>query len=106
MESQDYPIVHFEAMVRLATALKALPAQILEHEYSGEVFGSWYLTFRHQGIVSQLTYDGREDQLLLRRSSDRKRPYCFGAELRVGSGTGIGFLGPDTIQEVCRAIAS
>jgi hypothetical protein len=39
MEPQDYPIAHFEGMSRLARAMKALPAQILEHQYHSEAFG-------------------------------------------------------------------
>jgi len=106
MESQDYPIAHFERMTCLAHALKKLPAQILEHRYSGESFGSWYMTLRHKGQVSQLVYDGRDDHLGLRRSSDRKPPYSYGAEQRVGSGKGFGALDAVAIEEICRALAS
>jgi hypothetical protein len=106
MEPQDYAIAHFERMNRLACALKALPAQILEHQYSGESFGSWYLVVRHSGRVSQLTYDGRENYLTLSRSPDRKPPYCYGVEQRVGAGTGFGSLNAAAIEEVCRAVTS
>ena len=106
MEPQDYPIEHFDRMSRLAVALKGLPAQILEHRYFGESFGSWYVVIRHGGRVSQLTYDGRDDFLSLRRSSDRKSPYSFGSEQSVGAGTGLGSLSAAAIEEVCRAVTS
>jgi hypothetical protein len=106
MEPHDYPIAHFERMTRLALALKGLPAQVLEHQYSGESFGSWYLVIRHGGRVSQLVYHGREDHLGLRRSSDRKPPYSYGAEQTVGAGAGLGNLDAAAIEEVCRAVTS
>jgi hypothetical protein len=106
MEPHDYPIAHFERMSRLAVALKALPAQILEHWYSGESFGSWYVVIRQGGRVLQLAYDGREDHLGLRRSSDRKPPYSYGAEQTVGVGGGLGNLDAAAIEEVCRAVTS
>jgi hypothetical protein len=106
MEPHDYPIAHFERMSRLAVALKVLPAQILEHRYLGESFGSWYVVIRQGGRVSQLTYDGREDYLGLRRSSDRKPPYSYGPEQSVGAGTGLGSLDAVAIAEVCRAVTS
>lgn len=106
MEPHDYPIAHFERMGRLALALKALPAQVLEHQYLGESFGSWYVVIRQGGRVSQLTYDGREDCLGLRRSTDRKPPYSYGPEQRVGAGTSLGDLDSAAIAEVCRALTS
>ncbi|MGH8619338.1 MAG: hypothetical protein ACREUW_16745 [Burkholderiales bacterium] len=106
MEEQYYPIVHFEAMVRLAQALKALPAQVLEQQYSYESFGSWCVTLRHRGNVSRLNYDGRDDRLSVCRSLDRKPPYSFDVERSVGSGKGLGSLDSAAIEEVCRALAS
>jgi hypothetical protein len=106
MESHDYPIVHFDRMRRLAVALKALPAHILEHQYSGESFGSWYLVVRHNGRVSQLVYDGRDDHLGLRHSPDRKPPYSYGSAQSVGPGAGLGKLDAAAIEEICRAITS
>jgi len=106
VEPQDYPILHFERMSRLAVALKALPAQIIEHQYFGESFGSWHVVVRHGGLVSQLVYDGRDDHVGLRRSSDRKPPYRYGSEQSVGPGTGLGALDAAAIQEICRAVSA
>jgi len=105
MESHDYAIAHFESMSRFAAALKALPAQILEHSWSGQSFGSWCVVIRHGGRISQLTYDGREGHLALRHSTDRKPPYSYGAEQSV-AGNDLGSLSAAVIEEVCRAIAS
>jgi hypothetical protein len=104
MEAHDYPIVHFERMSRLARALKPLPAQVLDHNYSYESFGSWYVVVRHKGRVGQLIFDGRDNHLGLRWSADRKPPYQYGAEQTVDSGVGVDALEPAVIEKVCRAI--
>ena len=104
MEAQDYPIVHFERMGRLAHALKALPAQVLDHNYSYEHFGSWYVVVRHKGTVSQLSFDGRDNHLGLRRSTDRKPPYQYGEEETVETGAGVDALEVAVIERICRAI--
>ena len=105
MEAQDHPIAHFERMCRLAHALKALPAQILDHNYSYESFGSWYVVVRYKGVVSQLIFDGRDNHLGLRRSADRKPPYQYGVEQTIESGAGVDALEIAVIEKVCRAIA-
>jgi hypothetical protein len=69
MGPQDYPTEHFKAMAELATALKDLPAQIREHQYSYEAFGSWWVTMRHQGTGYRLVFDGRNRRLALESSS-------------------------------------
>lgn len=101
MEAQDHPIAHFESIARLAHALKALPAQILEHEYSCESFGSWYLVFRRKGVVGRLVFDGHENELVMQKSKDRKPPYHFGSERDVGSGVGVGVPDDSMIGEIC-----
>ena len=106
MEPQDYPIAHFERMSCRALAVKAPPAPILEHRYFGESFGSWYVVIRQGGRVSQLTYDGHDDCLRLRRSSYRKPPCSYGPGQSVGAGTAPGGLGAAAIDEVCRAVTS
>jgi hypothetical protein len=37
---------HFQEMDRLVTMLKGLPAQVLDHDYSNESFGTWSMTIR------------------------------------------------------------
>lgn len=75
MDAQDYPINHFDRMKELAVELKSVPAQLLEHEYSYESFGSWSLVFRCQGQVFRLTFDGKERWYVLQESAERKAPY-------------------------------
>jgi hypothetical protein len=106
MEPHDYATEHFERMSQLSRALKKLPAQVLEHRYLGDTFGSWYVVIRHSGRVSELSYDGRDDYLALRRSPDRKPPYSYGPQEPVGAGTGLGSLNGAAIEEVCRAVTS
>ncbi len=47
-------------MARAAAVLKPLSAQVLEHSYQYEVFGSWYTTIRCRGRVFRVVFDGRE----------------------------------------------
>ena len=104
MEAQDEPIAHFERMSKLGQALKALPAQILEHSYSYESFGSWSLVFRYKGQVHQIIYDDRDDHVGLRGSADRKPPYRYGLEKSLGTGAGLSSLDAAAIEEICRVI--
>jgi hypothetical protein len=62
-------------MKKLAVELKSLPAQVLEHEYSYESFGSWSLTLRYRGQVFRLTFDGKERWCVLQESAEWKAPY-------------------------------
>jgi hypothetical protein len=75
MEPQDYPIRHFEALAALATALKTLPAQVLDSTYSYESFGSWSITLRCKGITLRAVHDGRDREVSLQRSRTRKPPH-------------------------------
>ena len=75
MESQDYPIRHFEALATFATALKAIAAQVLDSEYSYESFGSWSITLRCKGITLRVVHDGRDREVTLQRSRTRKPPH-------------------------------
>lgn len=105
MDPQNYPAVHFERMRELTSVLRGLPAQVLNHEYRYESFGSWCLTLRYVGQVAQLVYDGRESALALRRAEERKPPYQFGPIEWEAAGAGVGELDRATIEEVCRVLA-
>jgi hypothetical protein len=85
MDAQDYPIHHFREMSALAATLKTLPAQVLEHTYSYETFGSWSTLLRYNGVRIQLTFEGRDFKLSLRRSSSRNHPDQWGVTLRTKS---------------------
>jgi hypothetical protein len=74
VDAQDYPIRHFEEMLALSKMLKALPAQVLEHHYSYQSFGSWQATIRCKGIGYRLSFDGKEGLIALERSESRKPP--------------------------------
>lgn len=73
--SQDYPIRHFELMRETAEALKSLPAQVLDHWYSYQTFGSWTLVVRYRGTPYKLIFDGKEGAYGLHRSAAKKHPY-------------------------------
>ena len=77
MDDQDYPVRHFARMAQFATELKSLPAQVLEHGYSYESFGSWWVTFRFGGIPFRATFDGKERRVVVERSTSRKPPYAW-----------------------------
>ncbi len=90
--------------MRLAYALKALPAQILEHEYSYESFGSWYLVFRHKGCVGRLVFDGHESELVLQKSKDRKTPYHFPSGDVLETGVEAKALDDSAIANICYVV--
>lgn len=92
MEAHDLPLAHFSGMARLVEALRTLPAQLLEHQYSLESFGSWVVVLKHKGRAAQVTFDGRDRHLSLRWSVDRKPPYSYGPESTVGEGAHFGEL--------------
>ena len=104
MEAQDYPIAHFEGVARLARALKQLPAQVLEHEYSYESFGSWLLVVRHKGIVGRIVFDGHESDLGIQTSKDRKPPYRYGSLTEMERGLGADSLDDAMVEKICGVI--
>jgi hypothetical protein len=73
-------------MGRLAAGLKAMPAQVLEHIYSYESFGSWAVIIRYRGQPFRVVFDGKENEYLLERSTSRELPYrwqCLSWQKRV-----------------------
>jgi hypothetical protein len=74
VDSQDYPIQHLESMTLLASELKNLPAQILQHQYSYESFGSWAIVLRAKGVRLRIAFDGKESAYSIERSHARKPP--------------------------------
>lgn len=92
MDAQDYPIRHFATMVEFAAELKALPAQVLDHGYSYESFGSWSAIVRCRGVALRILFDGKEGELLVQRSTSRKAPYDWEApswRRAIGSGEAL-----------------
>ncbi len=77
MEQQDFPIRHFENMSQLARSLKDLPAEVLEHQYSNQSFGSWMMTIRYKGHVLPVRFDGRESEYAIETSSTRNPPHSW-----------------------------
>jgi len=75
MGARDHAIRHFDEMSRFAMSLADLPAQVLDHSYSYASLGSWTMTFRHKSRLFRLSYDGREQQHILERSSSRHSPH-------------------------------
>ena len=69
MESQEYPLQHFQLMAKLAGDLVAMRAQILEHGYHCNAFGSWWTTLQRRGIVFRIVFDGKERELRLERAT-------------------------------------
>lgn len=68
MESQEYPLRHFQGMVKLANELRSLPAQILEHTYNYSAFGSWSTTIQRKGLTFRVVFDGKEGQMRLEQA--------------------------------------
>ncbi len=77
-DAQGYAIRHFDDMKRFATALEALPAQVVEHRASFAAFGSWWTTVRFNGVSLRIVFDGRDRQVVLERSTTSRPPYNWG----------------------------
>jgi hypothetical protein len=69
MDERDFATRHFALMAKVAATVGAMPAEILEHHYHPESFGSWLLKFRHKARIMRLVYDGKEAWLSLERAS-------------------------------------
>ena len=69
MESQEYPLHHFQDMVMLADELRSLPAQILEHTYNYSAFGTWWTIVQRKGITFRIVFDGKEGQVSLEQAT-------------------------------------
>ena len=74
METQNFPIRHFREMSILCEALTGLPAQLCDHTYSYESFGSWSTIVRFRGVRLRIVFDGRDHEYLLLRSASRTPP--------------------------------
>lgn len=68
METEDLP----EPMREVARALAALPAEVLEHRYHPEAFGSWYLVFRFEGRPFRVVFDAKDRACWLDRRAERR----------------------------------
>jgi len=68
VETEDLP----ELMREVAGALATLPAEILEHEYYLQVFGSWYLGFRFEGRLLRVVFDAKDRACWLERRAKRR----------------------------------
>jgi hypothetical protein len=87
MEAQDYPVRHFEQMARLAESFRELPAQVEQHSYSYESFGSWAVIVRFKDVRLRVSFDGRDSVCFVERSESRKPPDKWGpARLLPASG--------------------
>jgi hypothetical protein len=103
MDAQDYPIRHFEQMTRLAIRLKAVPAQVLEHTYSYDSFGSWTITLRCMGRALRFTFDGRHRECVLERTGNRQPPYAWSPVWRRASSPDEDLSGQDVVEAIERA---
>jgi hypothetical protein len=63
LEAEDLP----ELMREVARTLASLPAEVLEHEYYPQVFGSWYLEFRFEGRLFRVVFDAKDRACWLSR---------------------------------------
>lgn len=77
MDTEDSPIRHFQEMDMLTTTLKDLLAQVLDHDYSWESFGSWSLTIRYKGRRLRLTFDGKEGAYRLETLTTAQVPHSW-----------------------------
>jgi hypothetical protein len=104
MEAHEHAIAHFYGMAKLSSALEKLPALVLDHQYSSESFGSWSLVLRYKGSVLRLDFDGRENQLEIRRTRDRKPPYHYESASLIDEGGHFGTLDAEAVEAICRFV--
>ncbi len=61
-------------MVGFAEQLRPLPAQLLEHTYHYDAFGSWWTRVRYRGKVFRVVFDGCDGRLCLERATAAGAP--------------------------------
>ena len=83
MTGYDYPIEHFQMMAEISTRLQQIPAQLLEHNYNYQAFGSWFFTFRSSGTKYRITFDGRDHSVGLEKAISEATPASANANTRV-----------------------
>jgi hypothetical protein len=52
-------------MIDLSDTLTKFPAQILQHIYDYEAFGSWWLTIKYKGKRYRILFNGKEGRLVI-----------------------------------------
>ncbi|HKB16493.1 MAG TPA: hypothetical protein VKF62_10520 [Planctomycetota bacterium] len=97
MEDKDYPVEHFRRMVRLAEDLRTVPAQIMEHAYHHEAFGSWVTTVGRRGRLFRIVFDGKEREVRLERATTTGDTRRWG---EVGSSAATGPSDAQAIAEM------
>jgi|WetSurMetagenome_2_1015567.scaffolds.fasta_scaffold70980_5 hypothetical protein len=70
MGTNNLDTLHFELMIVFSSHLKTLPAEILEHQYSPESFGSWWCKFRKSGKLYRIVYDARDGFIYLENDAN------------------------------------
>jgi hypothetical protein len=100
MEGQESPLRHFQLMVQVADHLRALPAQILEHHYQYDAFGSWWTTLKRRGQLFRVVFDGKERELRLERATGGRRTEWRPVFSRLAGDTDAGQALRDIINEL------
>jgi hypothetical protein len=70
MEAHEYPVRHFEMMAVIAEKAAGLGAQLLEHTYDYNHFGSWWFVCSYRNQYYRCVFDGRDGNIRLERSVD------------------------------------
>ena len=77
---------HFDQMAKALRELEDFSVELLEHHYAPSSFGSWSSVLRHRGIVVRATFDGKDGELVVERSTSSQPPYEWqGAATEVAS---------------------
>lgn len=102
MKTENHQETHFTRMAELASQLRAISAEMLEHEYSYESFGSWWVAVRCCGTVFRICFDGKEQLLYFERSESKKPPYEWRHALADQSGVSGEAAVSDLVQFIRR----
>jgi len=74
---------HFRLILELIERLRLLPAELREHTYSDDSFGSWTATLLYKGTMVRIVCDRREREVVVQRSASRKPPHTWEPVVRL-----------------------
>ena len=94
-------LAYFADMAAFGERTGAIPAEVREHSWSCDAFGSWSV-LRCGGRAVRVLWDGKEDELVVERAVSRTAPYEWQSVASWASKTGT-VLGPEVIEAVEQA---
>lgn len=69
---------HLQGLLALLDAVAPRGAELVEHHFTADAFGSWFVVLRLPGGTVRLVFEGRDHELVLERSGSPRPPYRWG----------------------------